>query len=615
MRRVASVLALVLITVVGIAVLGFIGTASAADYRFAVRAMNMEVQVRPDASAHIRYEITFDNQHGARPIDIVDIGLPHSGYDRASAKAWIDGQSLGTIRASEVVDPGLEAHLGARAIRPGQTGTFAFEIVVPDLVYSDTTDETQASFRITPTWFDSSLLVGSGELTIGVWLPEGVDPSRVFHHGTHGNAEYRIGEHEGRIVAAWHFGSTRVDRAHLVGVSFPREVMDRVVELTKLDLLLLWWELNLDVRIAAFVILLGVMAVFFFRFSAGTGFSVFAFGAVGVGLLYFMQPSIHLFTMPLWLVLGVWMERKVRRVRKTYLPPIVSVEGGGIKRGLTAPEAAVLLEMPLGRVLTLTVFGMLKKGLLVAVEHEPLFLRVRSELDVKDRGKRRKAAAQIGTVIHKYEHAFIDAVDESKGLSVELVDFGPAMKGLIECVAERLTGWDLEQTRQYYRKIVDRAWTAASTMGELEHRTTAIDRNLDWLLMDERYSERFDRWEHAGYRYRPIWVRTASTSSGAGGLGSLGGKTGTSGIPAPTLGDVGASFAGWSENLAGKLTGSLSPAAVRGSSGVVNLGGADKATGEVLAAMFSGNGGGGGGGSSCACAGCACACACAGGGR
>jgi hypothetical protein len=608
----------VVLTIVAIlgGVLGLVRSASANNYAFAVRSMQMQVEVRPDASARIRYEITFDNERFASPIDIVDIGLPHDGYDRGALRAWIDGHELKGIRTSTYIDVGVEVPLHGRAIAPGQSGTFTFETVVPDMVYSDTTNAEQASLRITPTWFDGSLVRGTTDLKIGVWLPKGVDASRVLHHGIHGDADYRLAEHDGRILVGWHHPNARLTQAHMVGVSFPREVMTRVVEITRLELLLRWWEGSPEVRTGAFIVLLFGMGFAFFRFSGGTGASVFVFVTVGLAVLYWLQPRVQFYTIPVWLVLGVWMERKVRRGRGSYLPPIISVEGGGIKRGLTAPAAAVLLQLPLGRVLTLVIFGMLKKGLIEAVENRPLRIRVPEDLATRNRGARRKAAAARGVVIHKYEHAFIDAVGAHAGLSPDLIDFADAMKELVENVAGRVTGYDLPETRKYYAQLVERAWTAASAIGELEHRTQAVDRDLEWLIMDERYTDRFDGWERSGYRYRPIWIRSAPSSLDAGARNPT---SGGSSVPAPTLGDVGASFAGWSENVANGFMSSLQPAAVRGSSGVINLGGADKVTVDVLSALFSGDGsgggGGGGGGCACACAGCACACACAGGGR
>lgn len=55
---------------------------------------------------------------------------------------------------------------------------------------------------------------------------------------------------------------------------------------------------------------------------------------------------------------------KAKRRRSEYLPPKLGLEGSGIKRGLTAPLAALLLEQKLDRVFVLIIFGLLKKGIL-----------------------------------------------------------------------------------------------------------------------------------------------------------------------------------------------------------------------------------------------------------
>ena len=44
-----------------------------------------------------------------------------------------------------------------------------------------------------------------------------------------------------------------------------------------------------------------------------------------------------------------------------YLPPKIAIEGHGIKRGLTAVEAAILLEQPMDKILTMILFAVIKK--------------------------------------------------------------------------------------------------------------------------------------------------------------------------------------------------------------------------------------------------------------
>ncbi len=512
-------------------------------------------------------------------------------------------------------------HLGA-GIGSGETGVFEFETTMPDLVFSDTTDDALASMRITPTWFDANLVNGTTDLRIAIHLPPGVDAESVLHQGTPFYNKADLGDH---ALVGFRFENARFTEEHLVGISFPREVMTRVIEVTKWDLLVMWWTDNPGIRAVTGLLMFLVMLLFFMRFTGFTGWSVFIFGSGAAGVLFWFSPEAQLYAIPGVILLSALLEWRTQKRKRTYLPPIASVEGGGIKRGLTAPEAAVLLEMPLGRVLTLVVFGMLRKGLIVQKGLKPLVVRPADAIrKSKSKKARRAAAAKAGLVIHGYEHAFIDAIEESRGLPVNDTDFGAAMKGLVEHVAERALGFDVEETRKYYRYQIQRAWTEAETIGELDMRTKKVDEKLEWLLMDDDYDDRFSSWGSAGYWYRPTWgyghvggggvdlggVADAAASAGGGALDHT----------QASFGDVAAGFAGWTERVTGQLSNAIRPGDVSASasSGVVDLSGADKVTGDVLEAFFTSSGsggGGGGGGCACACAGCACACACAGGGR
>ena len=57
-----------------------------------------------------------------------------------------------------------------------------------------------------------------------------------------------------------------------------------------------------------------------------------------------------------------WAAGRKKRRKMEYLPPALAVEGTGVKRGLTAVEAAILLEAPLNKVMTMILFGLVKKG-------------------------------------------------------------------------------------------------------------------------------------------------------------------------------------------------------------------------------------------------------------
>jgi hypothetical protein len=601
-------------------------SAMAQSYSFSVPKLEMQVEVQPDASARIVYDITFQNNASGLPIDVVDIGVPHDDYDLRTVTASINGHPLSKIRPSEYVKPGFEVHLEGQTISPLGSATLHVEFTMPDMVWQDTTNADLASLRITPTWFGSQYVTGTTDIKLAIHLPKTVQPDEVLYQNVPFKEKVRT--RQGTSVV-WQWPADRLTGPHLVGVSFPKRDLDRVVAMTRLELLMKWFGESPQARLMLGVVLLVLFGFLFFRFTGGTGISVFVVlsGAFALGFVF--SPGFHLLMIPVVIGLISLNEWFLDRRRPGYMPPIAQVEGGGIKRGLTAPEAAVILELPLSRILGLVVFGMLKKGLLRQVVADPLQVEVDEALRIpndrllireEDRAKFYREAGQAkGVVIHKYEQPFLYLIQGNPDRPLHQIDFTRPMKQLLQQAAARMKGFDLSDTQDYYRKIVRQATQQAASIGDIPLREKQIDRNFEWILMDDGYPPIFDY----GRPYRPIWTRGETTTWTSGGP-SAGPAPSPPSIPGrTTFSDVSASFAGWAENTMGGLATAISPAALsvpRPGGGVINLSGADRLTGEFFQALAEsaaegGSGGGGGGGCACACAGCACACACAGGGR
>lgn len=569
----------------------------AQNYLFSVPELKMDVHVQRDASVYIAYDITFEN-HGD-PIDIVDIGLPHSNYNFSTMSASIDGMPLDDIRTSEYIATGVEVHLEEHAIPPGQQGRFRFECVMPDMVYQDTTNGDNASLRITPTWFDSSVVQGTSSIQIAIYAMPGITLDELLYQDE--KAAFTNKEMLGdQAVAFWQWEQTSATHEHLVGISFPKRGMDRVVEMSAFTLLMKWAEENLAFLVP--IIWLANIVAFgflFFRFTGGTGFGIFVFLLVFLGS-FLVEAQLAPCVLPILLLLIAGNEAILRRRKRKYLPAVVQVEGGGIKRGLAAPEAAVLLEIPRTKVLMLVLFGMLKKGVLQQVQASPLKVKIiESFRGTKD--ERTKVAQQKGVVLHAYEHAFLDILEKESYKAVHKIDFKDAMENLIKHTVKRVKGFDLSDTQDYYRTIIKRAMEQAESIGDIPEREKNLDRNLEWIIMNDRYDRPF---EMSGHTYRPVWMRTSlggigASSSSGGGIG--GSSKGPSDSGSTSFGDVAGSFAGWTENTMGKMADAVSP----DFGGILDLSKLESSSG----------GGGGGSGCACACAGCACACACAGGGR
>jgi len=588
--------------------------AAAQNYLFGVPKLDMQVTVRPDASARIVYDITFKNDWNADPIDVVDIGVPHEDYNLKNVRASIDGTELGDVRHSAYVSPGFEVHLGDDAIGRGATGTLHVEFSMPDMVYQDTTRADYASLRITPTWFGEEYVTGNTHIKVAVHLPAGVKPDEALHQGTPFSQKVLF---ENGTSVVWQWPAERLTGPHMVAVSFPKRGLERVVKMTKLGLFLKWFEESTPMRVMAGIVFLVLFGILFFRFSGGTGVSLYVVLSAAAVFLFCLSPALHLLALPIVVVLVGVNEWNLRHRKVSYMPPIAEVEGGGIKRGLTAPEAALLLELPLGRVLGLVIFGMLKKGLVHQVAAEPLVVAVDeafllcSEGGSNSRKEQarfyRKAGQKRDVVVHKYEHGFLWLLEKNPGKPVRELNFAVPMKRLIQRVVARMRGFDVSDTKEYYQSIVRRAVRQARSVGDIAQRQQAIDRDLEWILVDDDYPTVFT----TGHPYRPIWTRGPSLPDAAPAPG----------VPGQTsFGDVSASFAGWAENTMGNMASAIAPGSLnlaKPAGGFLDLSGVDRVTGEFFESLASssGGGGGGGGGCACACAGCACACACAGGGR
>jgi len=207
------------------------------------------------------------------------------------------------------------------------------------------------------------------------------------------------------------------------------------------------------------------------------------------------------------------------RSNEPYQPAVARIEGGGIKRGLTSPEAAVVLTKPLNVTLTLVIFEMLRKGFLQQISVKPLVVQVAeafrthgSRLSAKSRGEqRRKAAQAINGALHKYEEPFLELIESNPGRPITELDFGVAVQPLVRYVAGRVGGFNLEETRAYYRLIIERAPREARSDGRLTfEREKVFDRNFGWVLLGEDFGTVLDQED---YSYVPVWQRTSKVQS------------------------------------------------------------------------------------------------------
>ena len=523
----------------------------AQDYRFNLKENRVHLYINHDGTVRIVYDLTFACDPGAHPIDVVDVGLPNNTYRLGEIRASIAGVPLTDLSDSPYVKPGVAVELGSHAIGPGQTDTLHIEAIVRDLIYQDSQDAEYASLEFAPTWFDSDFVHGPTRLEVNFHFPPGVTAEEPRYHKQEFTA---AGFEDDRVVYTWIKEDASGSQKYVYGASFPKKYLaEGVVQKAPA------FNLNLEALCSS-------PLCWFLLFGGGWAFLA---------------------------IMGSWSQK---RRKMQYLPPSLAVEGTGVKRGLTAVEAAVLLEAPLNKVLTMILFGLVKKGIITVESEKPL--RVRA-VDPLPQGIR----------LWPYEHRFLQAIGDNG----ELVEgkLREMAVDLIGDVNKKLTGFNRKETREYYKDIAARAWQQVEAAGTPELLGQRWGEGLEWTMLDED-------WE--GHTRRVFHDRPVVVPSWWWGYRPWADQVGPAPAPAPRPTPSGAGVPVTlptlpGANFANTVVSGIERAANRVVSNIESF--TDRVTQTTNPPPKPSSSSSRSGGYSCACA-CACAgcaCACAGGGR
>ena len=539
----------------------------AQNLSFEVPKQEVVVFVNSDGSISLDYTITFKNLPARDAIDIVDIGLPNSNYDLKSISAEINGKPATLIRPSEYVSPGVEIHLGGNAIQAGQTGTLHVYVGKVERILGKSTlqeAEEYASIVITPNYFSRDFTRGTTEYFFTIVLPAGLKPEEPRYHTPSGNwpgsdEPVETGfDNQGRVYYTWYAENANAYTSYKFGASFPiRLVPAQVVVATETP----------NLRTVDIDAIMG--------FLCTAGFIGF----------FFLIPILSAIA--------------ASRRKLQYMPPKIAVEGHGIKRGLTAVEAAVLMEQPLDKVLTMILFSVLKKGAAIVESREPLVLKITESLPEN---------------LQPYELKFLEAFQQTnkKLKESKLQD---TVVGLIKSVTEKMKGFSRKETIDYYKTIMEKAWQQVAAAETPEVKSDVYEQVMDWTMIDRRWDDRTREVFQTGpvrvptwwWRYDPV-IRSAP-SSGSGGMAktTMPAPSGSGNVTLPKLpgSDFAASMVKGVQSFSAGVLGNVNTFTER----ITN-----KTNPPPKTSSYSGRSGGGGG-CACACACAGCACACAGGGR
>jgi len=562
---------------------GSVSPVFAQDYRFQMPEEAAVVTINTDGSISIDYTITFNNDSGAHAIDIVDIGMPNSDYVLKTITATIDGKAVTKITDSDVVYPGISLYLEDNEIPAGGTGTVTCHIqTVNNVLYEATQSESEkyASFVFSPNWFGSQYVYGDTNLQVTLLLPAGFSDTETRYFEPSGGwpgatePESKIMD-DGRIFYTWVSDQANGYTQYTFGASFPARVLA-----------------DGAITTAPYVPPSGDPGSS--SSSGGINFNIDTLCPfiMCLGFLGFFGLTIYAAT----------IGAKKRKLQ--YLPPKISMEGHGIKRGLTAVEAAILMEQPMDKIMTMVLFGLLKKNAAEVVVKEPLTI---------------KPADPLPADLYAYETDFLAAFEETNSAKRRKL-LQTMMVGLIRTVGEKMKGFSKKETVVFYEDIIKRAWDQVEQAATPEVKGQVYEDVMDWTMLDRQYDTRTTQ-TFSGpvyiptptwwWRYDPTVARpsttTATSTFGSGSHNTSSGGGGQISLPSLPGSAFAASVVGGVQNFSSKVLGDLTSF----TGGVTNV------TNPPPPPSTYRSGGGGGGGHSCACA-CACAgcaCACAGGGR
>lgn len=552
MRR--SILSILLIFAI------FIFSASpvkAQAYAFQITKLTIDVFWNSDGSEALDYNFDFANKPSGHIIDYLDLPLPNSNYSDSDITAFVNGNQVYDISTSEFQGEGgsgVAIGLGSYSIPAGGTGTVQIHVErVRDVIFVDKQDNNYVSSVFgTPYYKNSS---GNTDLTVIFHLPPEVKPEEPKWHASPSGfpSQPTTGiDDQGRIYYSWNNPNANSSNQYLFGASFPKNYVPSNTIVTTNP------SLNIGKFISGAIVPILCIGVFIAIIAAGL-----ASGS---------------------------------RRRTQYLPPKISIEGHGIKRGLTAVEAAILLEESLDKIMTMILFSVIKKNTAEVTTRDPLELKVNQPI-LED--------------LQPYEKDFLTAFEKSGP------DRRKAMRdmvvNLVKSISEKMKGFSRLETIAYYKDITKRAWEQVEAADTPEVKSKKYEEVMEWTMLDRNYGDRTQDVFRNTPVFVPVWWGHYDPGFGRATSKPLAAPISTAGgAPRMPGTDFATSVTTGVQAFSSKVVGNINEF----TSSITSITNPPPKTSSTT---YTKGGGLGGGGHSCVCA-CACACAgcacaCAGGGR
>jgi hypothetical protein len=410
-----------------LAIPSFASLAAAQGITYSVTHEWARIEINQDRSLNIFYNITFTYLSGS-PQGIFTIGMPKTGYQIQLVEDP-DGSPL-EYKSSAYTPIGIDITL-KKPIIINQPINFLAYATVPDMIFPDDTNPGNVGMQFYPSTFESS--TGTEDLRLQITLPPGVQTTEV-KSPTNLPFDNVFLTKDNRTAVYWERPTWQAEQTFTAGVSFPEGYVSPAPSQTLPP-------------------------------QNGGGITDLATVVFGVGAFVAVAAVI----VAVFVLLS----------KATYTKPQISVEALGANRTLTAVEASLVLGQKPIRVLTMILYGLILKRQVTITQTEPL---LKLEKNIKTPG-------ETPTQPRYYEIDYLSAIKPDGTLNEKTLAL--TYQGLVTTVNHKLRGYSRDDTTKYYKSIVDTAWKQVTQAQTPELKGDALDKNIEWLLSDQKFDDQF----------------------------------------------------------------------------------------------------------------------------
>ncbi len=419
--------------------LSFTPTAHA-QITYSVSQEWLKVWINTNATVDFLYNVSFTYLSGS-PQGYFDLGMPKSGFQIHYVEDPT-GSSLQYQDISSGSYTGIEITV-KKPIILNQPISFLVYASVSGLLFQDDTNPGNVGMQFFPGTFQSA--TGTEDLRVEFVLPPGVPQNETFSPS--GLDFDNVFTDENRTAVYWERSTWAPGSPFLAGVSFPRQYVNVTSIPTPFP----------STTTIPFP-------------TSNTG------GGVPVGTLAIVGGAVFVL-----IIIGV-IAVAAGAAKSAYESPSIAVEALGANRSLTAVEAGLLLRLKPVRVITMMLYGLLHKHMIVVTESQPVLKLQKMEKPASDPASGAEAASP-----RYYEIDFLNAIKPDGTLNEEAL--AQAYRELVNTVNQKLKGYSRQDTENYYKSIVAKAWTQVTQAGTSDLMGDAFDKNLEWLLADHDFDQ------------------------------------------------------------------------------------------------------------------------------